>query len=326
MTEQPKLGWQPGGYVTEMGLFASIPLDDYHGRITEEHSVSHSGLERIWSESPAHYWDKCPYNPDAQPDVPTESMILGRAAHHLFMGERNFQKLFVRRPLKHAGYLWNSNRTEHKEWLVEMAGKGLTVLLQSQIDAIMGMRRSLAAEPLMQQGLLSGRIEQSMFYRDPGTGIIVKSRPDTVPTDTDYVDLKCVASVKSDDLARMIGDYGYHRQGATVLEAAAHTFKLPLKFAGPGEGGLSFTLVFVETKRPHCVEIVTLKPIDLQRGMEENHAALRLLKRCLDTNDWPGPSGRQQDARYIGVPSWQAQKDERRMLAINAQLSVGTTP
>lgn len=317
------IGWKPGEHITEPGIYPSIPLDDYHGRITEEHSVSHSGLERLWSQSAAHFWNKCPYNPDAEADEPTEPMILGRAAHHLFLGERNFAKQFIRRPLRMAGYVWNSNRTEHKEWLAEQDGKGLTVLTPGQIEAIMGMRRSLAAEPLVGQGLLSGRIEQSMFYRDPATGIWVKSRPDTVPTDADYVDLKCVASVEPDSLSRMIGEYGYHRQGATVLEAASHTFGVPLKFAGPGEGGLSFTLVFVETKRPHCVEIVTLKPADLQRGMEENHAALRLLKRCLDTGDWPGPSGRQQDARYVGIPSWQLQKDERRMLSIHAQLSVG---
>lgn len=318
------VGWREGEYVTEMGVYPSIPLAIYHSKITEEHSVSHSGLERIWSQSPAHYWNRCPYNPDAEADEPTESMILGRAAHHLFLGERNFAKQFIRRPLRHAGYAWNSNRTEHKEWLVEQAGKGLTVLTPGQIDAIMGMRRSLAAEPMMQQGLLSGRIEQSMFYRDPTTGIIVKSRPDTVPTDTDFVDLKCVSSVQPDDLSRSIGEYGYERQGATVLEAASHVFKVPLKFAGPGEGGLSFTLVFVETKSPHCVEIVTLKPADLERGMHENHMALRLLKRCLDANDWPGPSGRQQDARYIGIPEWQLRKNERRMQSIQAQLSVGT--
>jgi hypothetical protein len=323
MTDQPKIGWQPGGFVTEPGIYPSIPLDDYHGKITKEHSVSHSGLERLWSQSPAHYWDRSPYNPDADVDEPTEPMILGRAAHHLFMGERGFKDHFVARPLRLAGYEWNSRRNEHKAWLEEQAKKGLTVLLPSQIESIMGMRRALAAEPLVQQGLLSGRIEQSLVWRDPVTGVWIKSRPDAIPTEGgDFVDLKCVSSVTPNDLSRMIGDRGYHRQGATICEGAHHCLGLPLKFGGPGEEGLSFTLVFVETKRPHCVEIVTLKPGDLQRGVQENHAALRLLKRCLDSNDWPGPSGHQADARYIGIPEWQQRQDEYRLQSINAQLSI----
>lgn len=321
------IGWREGEYVREPGVYPSIPLDDYHGKITEEHSVSHSGLERLWSHSAAHYWDKCPYNPDAAEDEPTEPMILGRAAHHLFLGEREFARYFIKRPERLAGYVWNSNRTEHKAWLQEQAKKGLMVLKGEQIESILGMRRALAAEPLTQLGLLSGRIEQSLIWRDPETGIWVKARPDAIPTENsgDYVDLKCLNSVEPDDLMRAIGESGrgYHRQGALILEGAHRVLGLPLKYAGPGEDGLSFTLVCVEYKRPYCVEIVTLKPADLQRGYEENHMALRLLKRCLDTNDWPGPTGRQMDARYIGVGSYQQTHDERRMQAIKAQLSVG---
>jgi hypothetical protein len=317
------IGWKPGEYVTEPGCYPSIPLDVYHGQITETLSVSHSLREKAWSLSPAHMWNHCPYNPDHEPVEPTEPMILGRAAHHLFLGERNFTKHFVARPSRLAGYAWNSNRTEHREWLTKQEGLRLTVLKPEQVKAITGMGRALAKEPMIQQGLLSGRIEQSLIHRDPDTGIWIKSRPDAVPNDSgDFVDIKVVADISDEGLARAIGERGYHRQGATILEAAHHTLGYDLKIAGPGEDGMSFTLVFIEAKRPHCVEIITLKPDDLKRAIDENHLTNKLIKRCLDEGDWPGPSGRQSDARYLGVREWNRRADEYRAAQIKMLLSV----
>lgn len=315
--------WVAGQKIEEPGIYPGIPLDVYHGDLCENVSVSSTGLNRIFNLSPKHFYDRWYGNPNAAEDEPSSAMILGRAAHHLFTGERNFSKHFVRRPEKLIGEKWHSNRTVCKEWVAQQKAKGLTILTTEQLVTITGMGKALEAEPIVQAGLLRGKAEQSMIAQDAETGLWLKARPDIVPNNLgDFVDLKCVHDVSDDALETAIGTYGYHRQGALICEVASILSGRPLKFSGAGESGFTFTLVFIETERPHCVEIVTLKPSDLQRGQAENRAAMRLLKRCLDRNEWPGPSGHQSDARYLGVKPWVIERAEYRVKQINAMLSV----
>ena len=66
----------------------------------------------------------------------------------------------------------------------------------------------------------------------------------------------------------------------------------------------SFTLVFVESKRPHCIDIVTLKDNDLALGHRANKVALHKFMRGLRTGEWPGPFGEAQDARFVEMAEW----------------------
>lgn len=282
--------------------------------------MSHSSLERVWSHSLAKYWDRCYLNPDAEPDEPNKYMVLGRAAHWLFLGEREFLKHFVRRPVEWAGYAWNGNRTEHRAWLKEQEKLGLTVLTPDQVDAIVGMGRSLSKHPMVQAGLLRGRVECSMVVEDEETGLWIKTRPDVIPVDNDFVDLKIVSDISEEGLERAIGERGLHRQMALVCETAAYLSGNPLIFRSPGEGaGFSATLVFVEAVRPYSIEVVTLKPDNLRRGVAENRELIRLVAMAARNGDWPGPTGHQRDARYLGMTSWQEKKDEYRLKQVRYQ-------
>lgn len=338
----PGLLWD-GKKITEPGVYAGIPLQDtrnpadrwpaaypdYHGDLCADHSVSHGGLERIL-KSPMHYFDRWYGNPDHEPDEPTEGMVLGRAAHHLFLGERNFQKQFIRRPEEApdgTGRAWNGNNTSCKEWLERQAAKGLTVIKRDQVDALTRMNRSLAAEPMIKGGILNGHIEQSFVWCDDGTGLWIKARPDVVPNDIgDFADVKLIADISDVGIGRSIYSFGYHRQAALAMEGASKLLGYPMRFRDPGSGeGMSWTLVFIEAKRPHAIEIVTLKDEDLQRAVRSNRLALQLLKRSIDTGDWPGPSGHQKDGRFLGLSKYQADDETYRASQITRQLAIGAT-
>lgn len=312
--------------ISEPGVY-TLPIDAYHGDICVGHSASHSSLDLIFQHSAAHYWEASYANPDREEFVASEAVTLGRAAHHLFLGETEFAKEFVLRPEEAPdGRAWNGNNKSCKEWIAEQERKGMTILLPSHVDKIKRMRDRLGKEPLIQAGLLSGKVEQSLIWQDEETGIWLKARPDVIPTHTgDFADLKIVADISDDGIQRNMANFGYHRQAALVLEGAHKVLKFPLRLREPGEEGMSFTFVFVESKRPHCVEIVTLRSADIEAGMAENRMALRYLKRCLDTNEWPGPSGHQRDARYLGLSKWAAENNEFRCREIERLLAVGTT-
>lgn len=309
-----------GAPIALPGIYANVPMDTYHGQLTVGHSASHSSLERLWSKSPLHFFDRWYANPDRADDAPSEYMVIGKAAHALFLGEPHFAKQFIRRPeIAPDGRQWHGSNKSCIEWMARAAASGRTVLSPSQVEQISGMAKRLDAEPLVRGGMLSGLIEQSFVWQDAETGLWLKARPDVVPADGDYVDLKIVSDISDDGIQRSITSFGYHRQAALVLEGASRLLGVPFNLrGGKGETGLSFTLVFVESSRPHAVEIVTLKPSDIEAGRAEVHAALRLLKHCIDKNWWPGPSGEQRDARFLGLSGRSIERNEYRLGQIKA--------
>jgi hypothetical protein len=182
------------------------------------------------------------------------------------------------------------------------------------MDLIRGMAESLAQEPLIKAGILNGLIEHTLVWKDRETGVWLKVRPDCIPTDgADIADLKTVGRIFNDDLERSIGDTGMNIQAAMTEEAVNQVLERTLD---------SFNPVFVESKPPHCVQVKTLMPEDVELGRQQFRAALKLFARCLEKNDWPGPGGRQQDATYVGLTTWARKAFERRIESIEAELSL----
>jgi hypothetical protein len=297
-----------GEVVTDPGLYTGVPIDRYHsGTLCDGPSVSSSGLRTIFKESPAHFWATSPLNPDAIEEPDSDAFVLGRAAHHLLLGEDAFSLIYVMRPPR-----FDSWRTDAaKAWRAEQEAEGRTVLLPSQIEAIRGMARSLAKHPLVANGLLNGEIEQSLLWKDAQTGVWLKSRPDAIPNwSGDFCDLKTCDSVKTEAIERAVATFGYHCQAALIGEASDVVLGQPMT---------SFSLVFVESKPPHCCRVVTLKDDDITRGRKQNHAALRIFARCWERGEWPGPGG--ADAEYLGIPSWEQHKIDERLELIEKEFA-----
>lgn len=279
--------------IANAGIY-DIPMSIYHGDCCAGPSISSSGLRTIFNESPAHYWVTSYLNPDRIEQEETEAFALGRAAHHLLLGEADFSTLFIARPESLAGKPWQGNRLECRAWMAEQQAQGRTVLKGEQINQIRGMARSLAANPLIAQGALNGMIEKSIVWRDEDTGIFLKARPDATPNDSgDFCDLKTCNSVSDDALRKSIADFSYHQQAALVADGWQIV---------TGNSFSSFSLVFVEKSPPFCCRIVTLKECDLARGAKQNRIALRMFGNCLKAGAWPGPGG--ADAEYIELPTW----------------------
>lgn len=295
-----------GKPIAQPGIYSGVPMDVYHGaNLCDGPSISSSGLRKIASQSPAHYFCESPYNPDRIEREETGSLTLGRAAHHLLLGEDDFSTLYVVRPDK-----WDSWRTnDAKAWKADQGAQGRTVLLNSQLDVIRGMARSLAAHPLIDAGILNGAIEQTIVWRCKDNGVWLKARPDAIPNDAgDFADLKTTTSVQTADLARTIADYGYHQQAALIAYGWHSITKKDIE---------SFSFVFIESKQPHCTRIVTLKDDDLARGERQNFVAIKTFAKCMETGDWPGPGG--ADAEYLALPAWAQTRIDHQLELAEAQ-------
>lgn len=278
------------------GVYAGITLDRYHSAdLCDGPSASSSGLRKLFCESPAHYWCESPYNDHRIPPRDSEAMLLGRGAHHLLLGEDDFSTLYIMRPESAPdGRPWNGNNNTCKQWLRKQAEAGRTVLTSTQVEAIRGMARSLAADPLVQAGILNGDIEQTLVWRDKKTGIWLKARPDSVPNDSgDFCDLKTTSTWGEDLDWEIYKHRRYDMQAALVKWAAKEARGIELK---------DFSLVFVGSRPPHCVEVVTLHSADIEEAEADLRVAVDTFAHCLATGHWFGPSGTQSDCRYAHKP------------------------
>lgn len=306
--------WVPGMIITEPGAYIGMPLEVYHGQPCDGPSISSTGLRKIFNESPAHYWNTSSLNPDKEETPQTEALILGRAAHHLLLGEKDFGQYFVERPQKAPdGRDWHGANKSCIAWLDDRANEGLTVLKHEQVDYVRGMELALANDPIVAGGILNGDVEISLFWRDTETGIWLKVRPDTIPNASgDVADLKCVSSVDDDFIEKALGERGYHQQGALVAEGFHNVLPFELEH---------FNLVYVEQKRPHCVRIDEVAPEEIKAGAEENRWALRLFKHCLETGVWPGPKNFMGDGGLIRRKPWALKKAADRIAIIEQELA-----
>ena len=297
------IAWD-GQRITRPGVYAHMPLDDYHrGDICDGPSVSSSHLRLLWQKSPAHFWDQSPLNPQAEPREDTEDFILGRAVHHLICGEAGFANHFVVRPEKAPdGRAWNGNNKTCKDWLAEQKKLKKFVLTPDNVPQIRGMAVKISTHPLA-PSMLNGLVERSMFWKDKETGVWLKARPDIIPTASgDFVDLKTTRSVMFVDLQRSLADFGYAQQGALVLEGAR---SLDME-------AVTFSLVWVEKSRPYSVRTSQLIDDDLLRGTRMNRVALRTFHSCLTSRSWPGP-GDDRDVEYLQLSERERERIDERL-------------
>lgn len=304
-----------GKVILRPGVYAGVPIDTYHGQaICPGPSVSSSGLRKVLEEnkgSPADFYCEWSGNPDRiEPDEEREHFVMGRAVHHLLLGQPSFGRHFVIRPdtyvSRKTGEVkkWNLNSDDCKSWLAANVN-GRTVLTSEMAKHIIGMGKTVGAHPLVQAGLLRGRIERSIIWRDKETGLWIKCRPDAIPTDSgDFCDIKTTMSVQWPDLIKAMTSYAYHQQAALVSEACRTV--LGIEFG-------TFSFLFVQKKPPYSVRRVQAKPDDIKLGEEQNRKAMRIIAECIAKKHWPGPGGDDDVGGYIDLSDWYRTRAAERL-------------
>lgn len=305
---------KPTEKITKPGCYTGVSMARYHGDgLFDGVSASSSVLRTLFNKSAAHCWSESAYNPNRIEREETASLVLGRAAHHLLLGEKHFAREYVIRPAELFGKPWQGNRTDCKAWIADQELKGLTVLKGEQVDHIYGMSQSLSRHPLVEAGVLNGLIESTIAYQDEATGVWIKVRPDANPQDSaDFADLKTTTDVGDEAIAKTIFGYGYHMQGAMVGMAAREALGIQME---------SFSNVFVESKPPYCVRVVTITPADLEMGERQVRVALDLFSRCFKAGIWSGPGGTQTDATFISMPPWSKQRIEDQIANLEREIA-----
>lgn len=287
-----------GECVSGPGLYRT-PLEHYHTqKVCPGPSFSSSNLRAVFSQSPHAFWKTSNMNPNRYPEKePPPSLILGRAAHCLILGDEVYDEHYItipadapQRPTKTqiAAFdrdgAWSDAAAPRAEFWEAFAKKAAcrTLLTADQIQKIVYMSENIAASPEAVESLTSDCFEISMIWQDDRTGIWLKSRMDALPTNGyDYADLKTFAPKSRNlDLAatRSITDYRYDMQFGLGIEGA--------EVLGIGSAE-ECILVFVQTSEPYEVLTKNISVETLYWARVCNRQAIDTIAECLKTGEWP---------------------------------------
>lgn len=305
--------YQRGTKIAKPGIYAGIPMEVYHGDLAVGPSVSSTGLRTLFTASPAHFFVDSYLNPAQEDQTDSEALTLGRAAHHLLLGEEAFSTQFIVRPEQ-----FDSWRTKaSKEWRAEQEADGRTVLVSSQIETIRAMAHALANHPLIQAGILNGDIERSMVWQDRATGVWLKARPDAIPNDSgDFADLKTTCNYGW-DLDRDISKMRYDMQAALVGMGYREL---------TGREMTSFNFVFIGKAPPYCIEVLELDKQDIERAEADLRTAIETFAWCIAHKTWFGPAGTQNDARFVHISDYAKTDAEARRYFLHREITRNAIP
>lgn len=277
-----------------------MSMKHYHSQeVCPGPSVSSTGIRKAALESPHAFWKTFDGNPNRYPKKEdSDSLILGKAAHSLILGDEVFEEHFIyvphdapRRPtapqikaFEKNGF-WSEAAEEGAEFWAAFDKKanGRLLLKEEQVQKIFYMAENLNANPLAVEVLKSDLIEISMVWQDEVTGLWLKSRPDCIPSNgADFGDLKTFAPKGKNlrlSVQRSITDFGYTLQMALAVMGAEQVF---------GNTAENCALVFCQTSEPYEVIPVNIETDTLYWARVLIRDGLDKIKRGLDSGDWPG--------------------------------------
>lgn len=257
----------------QLGLIAGQSNEDYHAGP----GISNSGISQIL-RSPAHYYARY-LDPNREPQVQTPAMAAGTALHTAILEPDEFDSRYIVKP----GNI-DRRTTIGKQLFAdfEIQAAGRIIIDREDYDGYMRCAAAAHQHPTIKFLLGKGHAEQSVYAKHPGTGLLVKCRPDYLAVDGSdllLLDLKTTDDARPEAFARSAWNYGYHRQSAFYPDV--------LDWSGVGRPAATFLLA-IERAAPYAVAVYEPDAAFLERGRESYERGLALFATCLDNDEWPG--------------------------------------
>lgn len=280
------------------GLYSSdeLSLEDYHRDVVPGGSLSSSGARKLLDPG-------CPAIFDYErrhPQPPKKEFDLGTAAHKLVLGEG---------PELALCDVSDWRTKDAQKQAAEARERGAIPLKRADYEMVHAMadalRRHRAAAALFDPA--GGKPEQSMYWIDPITKVICRSRPDWLPNPapgrTILSDYKTAAKVDRKSIQKAIRDRNYHQQAAWCLEGARRL--------GLADDRAVFVLVFQAKTPPYPVVAAQVDALDLRIGHAKNQVALDIYRECTETGHWPAYG---EDVEIIPQPEWDQKRESEEYL------------
>lgn len=267
------------------GRYPSLSNEDYHGH---KGSYSRSALMEF-KKSPYHYW--CKYlDPGAPKQEMSQAMKFGAAFHMYILEYDLFLQTYAIEPetvlLKDVGRelyeLFKTLKNQIKEC-------GKLTISDDEWATMKMMHNAIHKNDEALQLIYGATYEQSLFWEDPESGLLLKARPDIMHSNM-IVDLKTCNDASPEAYQRAMVTGGYHVQGAMIREG----WKVLT-----GEVINTVINICIEKTYPYAIGIYIIDEEALDVGEFEFKRLALNLKSALDTNTYECYT-----PQTIGLPRW----------------------
>lgn len=259
------------------GIYLNLSNEDYHN----DPALSHSGMTKVLISWP-DYWVSSCLNTKRDPFKRTAAMLFGERSGMLLTQPELFYSTYN---------TYNKAKPNLKgQYLSSMEWQDI----KDSVDAILNV-------PIAKQHYKNGYAEVSVFWRDPGTGIMLRCRYDWLLI-FGAVENKRVDEINNWNIGRAVKKYGYDIQAFLYLEgikAARRMLKNMeadqitrlAKTEGFDEGWLKdfrddtdllFRFLFQRSKAPYIWEFRELSDDVLIEGGHAVFASIKKYKRGLE--------------------------------------------
>lgn len=268
----------------EQGIYPDLSNEDYHN----DSAISRSGI-KLFCESPYKYWAEY-LNPARPAKKTTDAMEFGSALHAFILEHETFHKYYVIEPKKVL--LKDVGRDEYEDYKLKidlMKSDNRIVLSCQEWDLLTNMKLALQNHEQAWDLIEGAQYEQSYFWRDEHSGLMVKCRPDILRENC-IIDLKTCASADSRTYQKTMYLDALHIQGAMCREGVKQLtgFDIP-----------TVINICVEKTYPYQVAIKIISHSALEAGHMKFKQALLDMKACIADNKWSS-----YEPEEVDLPAW----------------------
>lgn len=267
------------------GCFPSIDNQVYHANKLH---LSRTSL-MDFAQSPYTYWANH-INPNRPIKVTTPAMQFGSAFHTFMLEKHLFDEQYAVKPdpvlLKDVGReLYNA----HKKICEEFEKSKKIVLTRDAWLTIEAMANKILSNPHAIQLIEGARIENSFFWQEEHSGLLLKARPDVLQPNM-IVDLKTCADASPRAFQAAMVSGGYHIQGAMIRDAVERIESRRID---------TVINVCIETKYPHNIGIYFIDEFALDEGEKKYKRLCLELLNSLETDTFSD-----YGIQTISLPKW----------------------
>ena len=271
--------------IEEGKVYTDLSSEEYHAH---KESISRSAL-MDFDRSPYTYWAKH-LNPDRPKKDATPAMIFGSAFHSLMLEPEKFDLEYIMKPmpmlLKDVG---REVYDLYKKTIEYAENCGKQVLSHDEWHNLMAMKDVIEKHSQAMHLIQDARIENSFFWRDSFSGLLLKCRPDILH-DNMIVDLKTTSDASPRAFQKEMVKFGYHVQFAMIRDAVE---KLE------GKRIDSCIEIVIETKYPYNIAIYMIDICAINEGEIKYKNLCMDLKHARETEIY-----QDYGIQVIGLPAW----------------------
>lgn len=171
--------------------------------------------------------------------------------------------------------------TEGKALKEEAEAAGKTILGWDDWCDVQGMVAKALQHKYARDFILNGQgvAEASLFWRDPHTGVLCKTRPDRFREDGIVVEVKTTEDASPDSFWSTFKKLRYNVQAAFQMDGIREV---------TGSAPKYFVIIAIEKEHPYNVAVYTVEPEDIDEGRGQYRYNLEMIKSAETTGSWPG--------------------------------------